>query len=166
MVSAVNHLFSYAEQRALGAFVLGRPDLLSFYPVEAQGRKERFVAERQPVTALEFCIKESPDGKAFSKGACLAEMAQACAEQIAVFLTGSAAGHTGFVKEEQFIALKTSDIAVLVNNQQEANAIKKLWQSALWRPCIYPIKALYLKVPWRWIYCCGCAPALSHNGKL
>lgn len=125
MVSAVNHLFSYAEQRALGAFVLGRPDLLSFYPVEAQGRKERFVAERQPVTALEFCIKESPDGKAFSKGACLAEMAQACAEQIAVFLTGSAAGHTGFVKEEQFIALKTSDIAVLVNNQQEANAIKK-----------------------------------------
>ena len=125
MVSAVNHLFSYAEQRALGAFVLGRPDLLSFYPVEAAGRKDRFVVEQQPVTALEFCIKESPDGKAFSKGACLAEMAQACAEQIAVFLTGSAAGHTGFVKEDQFIALKTSDIAVLVNNQQEANAIKK-----------------------------------------
>jgi exodeoxyribonuclease V beta subunit len=125
MVSAVNHLFNYAEQRALGAFVLGRPDLLSFYPVEAQGRKETFVAEQQPVTALEFCIKASADGKVFSKAACLAEMAQACAEQIAVFLTGSAAGHTGFVKEDQFIALKTSDIAVLVNNQQEANAIKK-----------------------------------------
>lgn len=125
MVSAVNHLFSYAEQRALGAFVLGRPDLLSFYPVEAQGRKERFVAEQQPVTALEFCIKESPDGKAFSKGACLAEMAQACAEQIAVFLTGSSTGKTGFVQDNKFTALKTSDIAVLVNNQQEANAIKK-----------------------------------------
>lgn len=121
MVSAVNHLFSYAEQRALGAFVLGRPDLLSFYPVEAQGRKESFVVEQNPVTALEFCIKESPDGKAFSKGACLAEMAQACAEQIAVFLTGSA----GFVQDNKFTKLKTSDIAVLVNNQQEANAIKK-----------------------------------------
>jgi exodeoxyribonuclease V beta subunit len=121
MVSAVNHLFSYAEQRALGAFVLGRPDLLSFYPVEAQGRKEKFFAEQQPVRALEFCIKASPDGKAFSKGACLLEMAQACAEQIAVFLTGSA----GFVQDDKFTKLKTSDIAVLVNNQQEANAIKK-----------------------------------------
>jgi exodeoxyribonuclease V beta subunit len=125
MVSAVNHLFSYAEQRALGAFVLGRPDLLSFYPVEAQGRKETFMVEQQPVTALEFCIKESPDGKVFSKAACLAEMAQACAEQIAVFLTGSAAGRAGFVQENQLTALQTSDIAVLVNNQQEANAIKK-----------------------------------------
>ncbi|RVT49118.1 exodeoxyribonuclease V subunit beta [Rheinheimera sediminis] len=121
MVSAVNRLFSYAEQRALGAFVLGRPDLLSFYPVEAQGRKETFVAEQQPVTAVQFCIKESPDGKPFSKAACLAEMAQACAEQIAVFLTGSA----GFVQDDTFTPLKTSDIAVLVNNQQEANAIKK-----------------------------------------
>lgn len=121
MVSAVNSLFSYAEQRALGAFVLGRPDLLSFYPVEAAGRKETFVAEQQRVTALEFCIKESPDGKPFSKAACLAEMAQACAEQIAVFLTGS----TGFVQDDEFTKLKTSDIAVLVNNQQEANAIKK-----------------------------------------
>ena len=122
MVSAVNHLFSYAEQRALGAFVLGRPDLLSFYPVEAQGRKESFVVDRNPATALEFCIKESPDGKPFSKAACLAEMAQACAEQIAVFLNGAA---TGFLQAEQFTKLKTSDIAVLVNNQQEANAIKK-----------------------------------------
>lgn len=122
MVSAVNHLFSYAEQRALGAFVLGRPDLLSFYPVEAQGRKERFVVDQKPATALEFCIKASPDGKAFSKAACLAEMAQACAEQIAVFLNGTA---TGFLQAEQFTKLKTSDIAVLVNNQQEANAIKK-----------------------------------------
>jgi exodeoxyribonuclease V beta subunit len=121
MVNAVNHLFSYAEQRALGAFVLGRPDLLSFYPVEAQGRKESFVVEKNPATALEFCIKESSDGKPFSKAACLAEMAQACAEQIAVFLTGS----TGFVQQGEFNKLKTSDIAVLVNNQQEANAIKK-----------------------------------------
>ncbi|MDF3125558.1 exodeoxyribonuclease V subunit beta [Rheinheimera sp. 1928-s] len=121
MVSAVNHLFSYAEQRALGAFVLGRPDLLSFYPVEAAGRKERFVVEQHPATALEFCIKESPDGKVFSKAACLAEMAQACAEQIAVFLSGS----TGFVQDDTFKKLKTNDIAVLVNNQQEANAIKK-----------------------------------------
>ncbi|MBU1621153.1 MAG: exodeoxyribonuclease V subunit beta [Gammaproteobacteria bacterium] len=125
MVSAVNHLFRYAEQRALGAFVLGRPDLLSFYPVEAQGRKERFMVEQHQATALEFCIKGSPDGKVFSKAACLAEMAQACAEQIAVFLNGSVTGHTGFVKEGEFTALKTSDIAVLVNNQQEANAIKK-----------------------------------------
>lgn len=121
LVSAVNHLFSYAEKRALGAFVLGRPDLLSFYPVEAQGRKETFVAGQQAVTALEFCIKASPDGKPFSKGAVLAEMAQACAEQIAVFLEGSA----GFVQDAEFKKLKTSDIAVLVNNQQEANAIKK-----------------------------------------
>ena len=125
MVCAVNHLFRYAEQRALGAFVLGRPDLLSFYPVEAQGRKERFMVEQHQATALEFCIKGSPDGKVFSKAACLAEMAQACAEQIAVFLNGSVTGHTGFVKEGEFTALKTSDIAVLVNNQQEANAIKK-----------------------------------------
>lgn len=122
MVSAVNHLFSYAEQRALGAFVLGRPDLLSFYPVEAQGRKESFVVDQNPATALEFCIKESPDSKPFSKAACLEEMAQACAEQIAVFLNGAA---TGFLQDEQFTKLKTSDIAVLVNNQQEANAIKK-----------------------------------------
>lgn len=122
MVSAVNHLFSYAEQRALGAFVLGRPDLLSFYPVEAQGRKDSFVVDQNPATALEFCIKESPDGKPFSKAACLEEMAQACAEQIAVFLNGAA---TGFLQDEQFTKLKTSDIAVLVNNQQEANAIKK-----------------------------------------
>jgi len=121
MVSAVNHLFSYAEKRALGAFVLGRPDLLSFYPVEAQGRKERFALQQQPVTALEFCIKASPDGKAFSKAAVLTEMAQACAEQIALFLTS----HAGFMQDNQFTALKTSDIAVLVNNQQEANAIKK-----------------------------------------
>lgn len=121
LVSAVNHLFSYAQQRALGAFVLGRPDLLSFYPVKAQGRKETFVVGQQAATALEFCIKASPDGKPFSKGAVLAEMAQACAEQIAVFLTSQA----GFMQDNQFSALKTSDIAVLVNNQQEANAIKK-----------------------------------------
>ena len=121
LVDAVNCLFLHAEQRPLGAFVLGRPDLLSFYPVEAAGRKEHFVVQQQQISALQFCIQGSLDGKPFSKAAVLTKMASACAEQIAVFLNDRS---TGFQTPEQFSALKSSDIAVLVNNQQEANAIK------------------------------------------
>lgn len=128
MVDAVNQLFLQAEQResGQGAFLFrGKDDLLSFTPVQAKGRTEQFVLDDQPLPALQWLPLDSAD-KPLSKAAYLAQSARLCAGQIVHMLNAAEQGLCGFTTGEAALTpLKPADIAVLVNNQQEADVMRE-----------------------------------------
>lgn len=128
MVDAVNQLFLQAEQResGKGAFLFrGQDDLLSFSPVQAKGRAEQFVLAGQPLPALQWLPLQSSD-KPLSKASYLGQSARLCANQIVHMLNAAQQGQCGFAAADGAItALKPADIAVLVNNQQEADVMRE-----------------------------------------
>lgn len=144
MVQVVNQLFLQPEQRETGdgAFLFRpRQNLVAFSPVQAAGRKEIFYCAQQQMPALQVCYLDESD-KALSKSSYLAQMARACANQICRLLNAGAKAQAGFVvpgkdkaKQEfnqesseepsqKIMPLQPADIAVLVNNQQEADEIR------------------------------------------
>lgn len=149
MVSAVNQLFHHAETRqdGDGAFLFRQqPELLGFEPVAARGRAEQFVIAGEASTACHWQVLTDADaaGKIPSKGAYLQQAALQAARHIALLLAQARDGHCGFGSIEQtgadqqaFRPLRTGDIAVLVNNQQEADLIRRALAS-------YQIPSVYL----------------------
>lgn len=141
MVSAVNQLFSHAETRpdGDGAFLFRRqPGLLTFESVAACGRAEQLVIGGQPAVACHWQLldfresADKPPVKAPAKGAYLQQAAEQAARHIALLLAGARDGQCGFQRAAQATAatpplrpLQTGDIAVLVNNQQEADLIRR-----------------------------------------
>nr|WP_260656754.1 exodeoxyribonuclease V subunit beta [Rheinheimera sp. 4Y26] len=144
MVQVVNQLFLQPEQRETGdgAFLFRpRQNLVAFSPVQAAGRKEIFYCAQKQMPALQVCYLDESD-KALSKSSYLAQMARACANQICRLLNAGATAQAGFVmpgkdelKQElsqefkqklsqNIRPLQPADIAVLVNNQQEADEIR------------------------------------------
>ncbi len=140
MVQVVNQLFLQPEQREKGdgAFLFRpRQNLVAFSPVQAAGRKEIFYCAQQQMPALQVCYLDEGD-KALSKSSYLTQMARACANQICQLLNAGAKAQAGFVvsgkdqlKQEssqegsqKIRPLQPADIAVLVNNQQEADEIR------------------------------------------
>ncbi len=129
MVAATNRCFEHAESRETGqgAFLFrcsdGNP--VPFLPAEAQGRDDVLVADGAPLPALTAWRLPAPeDGKAITKDAYLTDMAQVCAGEIARLLNLGANGQAGFEGGKSPRNLRPSDMAVLVNNRNEAEAIR------------------------------------------
>lgn len=126
VVSSVNLLFSQAEQRpsGRGAFLLkGEKNLVPFLPVNAHGRQEQLRLGDKPLPAMQ--LQHAQTDTLLSKSSWLGLAAEQSAESIAALLCEAAAGRCGFWRENQWQRpLQSRDIAVLVNNQREADAIR------------------------------------------
>lgn len=136
MVAAVNRVFEHSDQHSRdGAFLFGKGDSspLPFQGVDANGTKRLWSVngERQP--SLVFWTHESEeegkDGnpKGLAKGAATADVAETCASEIARLLTLGQAGQAGFAltdTPDDLDPVTPKDIAILVNNRNEAGAVR------------------------------------------
>ncbi|QJR00686.1 exodeoxyribonuclease V subunit beta [Halomonas sp. PGE1] len=138
MVEAVNRVFRFAEAHPTGrgAFLFRSPEgdnPVPFLPVSAKGRKDALTRDGEPLPAMtlwylkggHLAAQGDDAEKGMSKGVYFQEMAARCATRMAELLREGQAGRTGFgAPGEPFRALKPSDLAVLVNNGNEAKAIR------------------------------------------
>ncbi|UQY35081.1 exodeoxyribonuclease V subunit beta [Pseudomonas fulva] len=122
MVAAVNGLFGLAESRedGQGAFLLR--DDLPFIPVGAQGRKEVWTVEGHAQPALN--LWHLPSDEAIAKGRYLDALAASAASEIVRLLVLGQQQRAGFLQGDTLTALRPSDIAVLVRDFKEAQAIR------------------------------------------
>ena len=133
MVAATNHCFNVAEQREedAGAFLFRDQDdnPVPFIQVDAKGRGDAFVVDGEAPRALTaWWLPASEDGKPLSKSAYIERMAQSCATEMVRLLDLGQRGTAGFRATDDAGALtplRPADIAVLVNNRIEADAIRK-----------------------------------------
>lgn len=137
MVAAVNRVFSHADQNSQnGAFLFGKGDAspLPFQGVDANGTRRRWSVngEAQPSLTLWTLESAVPDSngqpKSLPRGAATTELAEACASEIARLLTLGQKGIAGFVLEDNatdMTPVEPGDIAILVNNRNEASAIRE-----------------------------------------
>jgi exodeoxyribonuclease V beta subunit len=125
IVAAVNRLFMHAEGRyAAGAFRFRKEseNPLPFDEVEANGRKEELVGVDGPYQALAVCCFDREDLKA---DAYRDFFAHHCAEHIVGLLNDP---QVGFRKGGEFKRLVPADVAVLVRDRNEANAVRRALQ--------------------------------------
>jgi exodeoxyribonuclease V beta subunit len=142
MVAATNRCFAAAEVRSdgEGAFLFrgaaGNP--LPFRPADAQGRSDAFIVDGQAQPALTLwwlgaegseAVEEGRGSKADapSKGAYIERMAQICASRMTELLARAQRGAAGFAapgRPGEVRTLRPADMAVLVNNRTEADAIR------------------------------------------
>ncbi|MDX3773692.1 exodeoxyribonuclease V subunit beta [Chromatiaceae bacterium AAb-1] len=128
MVAAVNRLFHIAEQRASGAFLFRQAgqETIPFLPVKAKGRADKLLVNKQPQPAMTFWYLPEKPAKPLPRQQYLQLFAQSCAAEICRLLNEAETGATGFITDSSvFTPLQPSDIAVLVNNRQEAQAIRQ-----------------------------------------
>ncbi|NWN92110.1 exodeoxyribonuclease V subunit beta [Marinobacter adhaerens] len=136
MVSAVNRIFEYSDRYSNnGAFLFGQGDTspLPFQSVAAHGTRRQWLVENQAQPSLMFWTHETDDTdkngnpKSLAKGAATEDLAEACASEIARLLTLGQAGKAGFALQENpddLVPVSPKDIAVLVNNRNEASAVR------------------------------------------
>lgn len=133
MVAAVNALFEHAEARTNQAFNFSfkGQNPIPFYPVKAQGLKTELVIEGKTPKSLvfwqHFAEDEGGKLKALSADGWRADMAEACASAIVDILLLSLEGKAYFADSQQSKykqAVLPSDIAILVNEKKEAQAVK------------------------------------------
>ena len=137
MVAAVNRCFDAAEERAdgSGAFLFrtadGRENPLPFVPADAHGRRDVLRAAGETLPALTvWWLPPSPDGRPLSKEAYFTAMAASCATEMVRLLNLGQTGAAGFETDDQasrrpMRPLQPSDVAILVNNRDEAHAIRR-----------------------------------------
>lgn len=127
LVAAVNRVFMHAEGDAgahgypKGAFGFRRPhdNPLPFEPVAANGLRERMVGVDDSWRPLTVCSTGADD---MNVEAYRDFFAQHCAEHIVGQLNDPG---VGFEDGRGFRRLDPADIAVLVRNQQEADAVRR-----------------------------------------
>jgi exodeoxyribonuclease V beta subunit len=126
MVGAVNHVFERAEQRPAGrgAFLFREEhdNPVPFQPVLAQGRSEQLVNAGQPIAALN--IWQLPGDQPVGNPVYRAELASACAGEIVRLLRGGQEGQVGFAQDGYVRGLLPADIAILVRDGREAQAVR------------------------------------------
>ncbi|MCQ4347923.1 exodeoxyribonuclease V subunit beta [Pseudomonas stutzeri] len=122
LVDAVNRVFELAERRPGGEGAFLFRDQLPFVEVRASGRKEVWQVEGQTPPAL--TVWQLAGDQPLSAGAYRSEMAARAAGEIVRLLNLGQRGRAGFARAEGFDALAPSDIAVLVRDRQEAEAIR------------------------------------------
>lgn len=122
MVDAVNALFLAAERRETGAGAFLLRDDLPFIEVGAQGRKECWTVQgqEQPALTLWHLSTDEP----LSKKAYVEALAGAAASEIVALLDQGQKQRAGFLRGGELSALQPSDIAVLVRDFSEAQAIR------------------------------------------
>jgi exodeoxyribonuclease V beta subunit len=126
VVKAVNHLFLHAEgggasaghPRGAFGFRDGGLNPLPFEEVTAHGRKECLVADGKGVAALTVWSNEN-DG--LTQETYRTGFAAQCAERIATLLNNPSAG---FSSDAGFERLRPADIAILVRDRYEADAVR------------------------------------------
>lgn len=133
LVSAVNHLFSHADQWPAGAFRFrtqddsNRDDPLPFLPVKAKGRPEQLIIAGEVAPAMHLWHLQAPENEreTFSNGAYVSAMASRCASVIADLLLNPNGDH-GFRDASQHSVrpVRPGDIAILVRNRNEADEIR------------------------------------------
>ncbi|MCB1930986.1 MAG: exodeoxyribonuclease V subunit beta [Candidatus Accumulibacter sp.] len=129
MVAATNHCFAVAEARTNGegAFLF-RSDTdnpVPFVAVAAAGRQDELQAAGRRLPALTaWWLPAGADGKSLSKEAYFEQMAAACASEMVRLLNLGQAGQAGFAGRTGSQPLRPADMAVLVNNRREADAIR------------------------------------------
>lgn len=125
LVAAVNAWFEQAEERdGPGAFLFGEPgqteSVLPFVPVKAKGRSEVLLNASGAIPAIQ--VVHALNGVRSARDA-LRPFAACCAEQIVGWLNDPA---VGFAREGQsFQRLRPADVAVLVRDGKEAEAIRR-----------------------------------------
>jgi len=122
VVAAVNQLFLHAEHGfAAGAFKFrqGEVNPLPFDAVTAHGRSERLVGVAGPFEALAVCSSARDDMGSIE---CREFFAHHCAEHIVALLNDAQAG---FAHAGAFTRLVPADIAILVRDRREAQAIRR-----------------------------------------
>ncbi|MDO6462200.1 exodeoxyribonuclease V subunit beta [Granulosicoccaceae sp. 1_MG-2023] len=136
MVSAVNRVFEYGDLNSPeGAFLFGKGDAtpLPFQAVEANGTKRQWTVEGEIQPSLTLWSLESDEQysngkpKSLTKTAATKDVAETCASEIARLLTLGQQGLAGFALEgaaDDLEPLEPKDIAVLVNNRNEAAAVR------------------------------------------
>ena len=129
MVAATNRCFALAESRQAGegAFLFrtsaGNP--VPFFAAEAKGRKDALHANGAPLPALSvWCLPPPDDGKALAKSVYLETMADICATEMVRLLNLGQRGEAGFAAEGALRPLRPADMAVLVNNRNEADTLR------------------------------------------
>lgn len=137
MVAAVNRVFEHSDQNSRdGAFLFGKGDTspLPFQGVDANGTKRVWAINGKAQPSLVFWTHESGeedrDGnpKGMAKGTATADVAETCASEIAQLLTLGQAGQAGFAlpdNPEDLEPVAPKDIAILVNNRNEASAVRE-----------------------------------------
>ncbi|WP_153111585.1 exodeoxyribonuclease V subunit beta [Propionivibrio limicola] len=125
MVEAANHCFIRieTEESSAGAFLFrrGEENPVPFQAVNANGRKDDFLLGGQTLPAMSLTV--APTDKALSKERYIDRMSEICATQMVDWLNDPSAGFAG--RESDFLAIKPGDMAVLVNNGNEAKAIRQ-----------------------------------------
>ncbi|MBL1271955.1 MAG: exodeoxyribonuclease V subunit beta [Oceanospirillales bacterium] len=136
MVKAVNRVFEHGDQNSPeGAFLFGKGDTspLPFQGVDAKGTKRLWSVsgEVQPSLTLWSLESDQEDKngnrKGLAKGAATTDVAETCASEIARLLTLGQQGLAGFALEENkgdLEPVEPKDIAILVNNRNEAAAVR------------------------------------------
>ena len=128
MVEAVNHVFERAEQRdtGRGAFLFreGPENPVPFVSVKSQGRKEILQLDGKAITAL--TLWQLPSEQPVSGVIYRQQLAAVCASQIVELLNGGQQGRCGFAKDgEAFRGVLPADIAILVRDGKEAQAVRR-----------------------------------------
>jgi len=124
LVAAVNHCFERAEARpGEGAFQFrgdaAQDNPLPFVAVGARGRAEQFQTAAGPVPALvlhhDLALRNAGEHRR--------RFAALCAEQIVAWLND---GQAGFARPHpSFARLRPADIAVLVRDRKESEAVRR-----------------------------------------
>ena len=128
MVNAVNHVFARAESReqGRGAFLFREKNgdnPVPFLPVESQGRKEQLQVAGQAVAALNVWLLSTD--QPLSGAVYRQQLAAACASEITSLLNGGQNASAGFIQDgKDFRGLRPSDIAILVRDGKEAQAVR------------------------------------------
>lgn len=132
LVHAVNHVFLHAETNEDAAFAAGAfrfrraaADPMPFEAVAAHGRAEKFVNADGDVKALNLWASANPDMK---KDEYLYFFAEHCAEHIVTQLNSPQTGFQSTQGSQRFQRLQAADIAILVRDKFEAEAVRSALQ--------------------------------------
>ena len=132
VVDAVNQLFLYADKASEGAFLFGSGEdsQLPFEKMAAKGTEHNFYTDHQPQTAMTVWAFDPPEGKKKGEFKILGtsetrkRVSAVCASQIVELLTNSKTGFATDSNDTEFKRVQPSDIAILVNNRTEADAVR------------------------------------------
>ncbi|HBN9231475.1 TPA: exodeoxyribonuclease V subunit beta [Pseudomonas aeruginosa] len=127
MVDAANHCFRFAEAQPRGAFRFateGQGNPVPFNIVQANGRDDVLQIKGADQPALTFWQLETEG--VVNNATYLRKAADASASAIQAWLDPTATEYSGLLKGNgEFVALRPADIAILVRNRKEAEAIRK-----------------------------------------
>ncbi|SFU32027.1 DNA helicase/exodeoxyribonuclease V, beta subunit [Nitrosomonas eutropha] len=128
MVNAVNHCFAYVENQvdSRGAFLFktGDDNPVPFLEVKANGRKDTFQITGKILPAMLLAV--SAQHTELSKTDYIEQMSALCATRIVDWLNGGESEKIGFIGQDiPFRAIRPGDMAILVNNGNEAASIRQ-----------------------------------------